>query len=101
MMFGYAALVLQERAVVPYHDMNERFRVMTREELLAELPSSLEAYRAAVLSFPEANYDLVLQAPWGNMTFFENLSYPGWNLVWHTGQINYIQTCYGDQDQHP
>ena len=32
--------------------------------------------------------------------FWEMMLYPYWNMVWHTGQIAYIQTLYGDTQMH-
>jgi len=33
-------------------------------------------------------------------TVLEMMDYPRWNATYHTGQIAYIQTCYGDKDMH-
>lgn len=30
----------------------------------------------------------------------EMMDYPRWNFTYHTGQIAYIQTLYGDKDMH-
>lgn len=30
----------------------------------------------------------------------EMMDYPRWNFVYHEGQINYIQTLYGDREMH-
>jgi hypothetical protein len=39
--------------------------------------------------------------PWGaKMTFAELLFLNYWNLVYHQGQIAYIQTLYGDREMH-
>ena len=35
-----------------------------------------------------------------DFTFLEMLEYPRWNLTYHTGQIAYIQTLYGDREMH-
>ncbi|MFZ4509161.1 MAG: DinB family protein [Fimbriimonas sp.] len=33
-------------------------------------------------------------------TKLEMLEYPRWNATYHTGQVAYIQTLYGDKDMH-
>lgn len=33
-------------------------------------------------------------------TFREMLDYPRWNITYHTGQVAYIQTMYGDREMH-
>jgi hypothetical protein len=33
-------------------------------------------------------------------TFQEMMDYPRWNFNYHTGQVAYIQTLYGDKDMH-
>jgi uncharacterized damage-inducible protein DinB len=35
-----------------------------------------------------------------DFTVAEMMEYPRWNANYHTGQINYIQTLYGDRDMH-
>ena len=62
-----------------------------------EMPEGVAAYLAAVKAFPEAELSETIDLPWGKNTFFQTISYPYWNLVYHWGQINYIQTMYGDK----
>ena len=33
-------------------------------------------------------------------TYLEMMDYPRWNCTYHLGQIAYIQTLYGDRDEH-
>jgi hypothetical protein len=35
-----------------------------------------------------------------DFTMVEMMDYPRWNFVYHNGQINYIQTLYGDKEMH-
>lgn len=35
-----------------------------------------------------------------DFTVAEMLDYPRWNFTYHTGQIAYIQTLYGDREMH-
>lgn len=41
--------------------------------------------------------------PWnpsGSKPIAECCFHPYWNMVYHQGQISYIQTLYGDFDEH-
>lgn len=35
-----------------------------------------------------------------DFTVLEMMEYPRWNFDYHEGQINYVQTLYGDKDMH-
>jgi hypothetical protein len=35
-----------------------------------------------------------------DFTMVEMMEYPRWNYNYHNGQINYIQTLYGDKEMH-
>lgn len=35
-----------------------------------------------------------------DFTWKEMMDYPNWNFIYHQGQINYVQTLYGDKDMH-
>lgn len=71
---------------------------------LAELEkahrASVEAYLKVLKTFPESKLEEKLDLPWGNSTFFHTLNYPYWNLIYHWGQISYLQTMYGDKETH-
>ncbi|CAN5181163.1 hypothetical protein BH11PAT4_BH11PAT4_3540 [soil metagenome] len=55
---------------------------------------------AAVSEFPDAELSETVDLPWGKLTYFEVASYAYWNLMYHLGQIAYVQTLYGDGDFH-
>jgi uncharacterized damage-inducible protein DinB len=57
-------------------------------------------FLAAVKEFPESEYTEQITLPWGAMTYFDVMSYNYWNLMYHIGQIAYIQTLYGDKEMH-
>lgn len=97
MMPDYIAQALEQRAVPPYEEISNQYSAMSISELLAKLPENAKTLEKAMKNFPESDYEETLEAPWGTWTYFQTLSYPYWNMMWHTGQINYIQTMYGDQ----
>ena len=74
------------------------------ERTVAEYESDIRAATktlyAAMRAFPESDFTHKLSLPWGDMSFLDIMSYPYWNLMYHIGQINYIQTLYGDTDMH-
>lgn len=98
MMTGYVAQALDERGVPPYEEMADEYAKKSIPQLTTQLDKNAKHYYEAIKNFPEAEYGKTLEAPWGVWTYFQTMSYPYWNLMWHTGQINYIQTMYGDQN---
>ena len=58
--------------------------------------ANLEAMKAAIIAFPESDMDVRIDLPWGNYSLTEVMGFPAWNMIYHFGQINYIQTLYGD-----
>lgn len=68
----------------------------TIDECEAAAQANMEQFKAAVHSLPEADYGVEVNLPWGNYTLAEVMGFPIWNLHYHTGQINYVQTLYGD-----
>ncbi|MCC2631413.1 MAG: hypothetical protein K0S20_112 [Patescibacteria group bacterium] len=98
MMTAYVAKALNERGVPPYEEMATDYAEKTIPELIEQLSVNAKELKSAIDAFPESEYENKLEAPWGVWTYFQTMSYPYWNMMWHTGQINYIQTMYGDQN---
>ena len=100
MLTGSAGM-LTTRAMPAGHDeQSKTYTAMTLAEIEVQAARDLEVLNAAIRAFPEADLEEALEMPWGKMTFFEIMSYPYWNIMWHAGQINYIQTLYGDTEMH-
>lgn len=52
-----------------------------------------------IRSFPTDRLEETMMLPYDGgreFTYKEMLGYPMWNAMYHQGQINYIQTLYGD-----
>lgn len=64
----------------------------------AAAQANMEKYKAAVEAFPDADWAETLQLPWDEkpFTYMAIAMIPYWNLTYHTGQVCYIQTLYGD-----
>ena len=104
---GLAAL-FEGRGTDP--DFLEEFgRMMGQAETQTTLDALEEKYRTAIdgaiqeiENCPDESLDKLFPVPWGTGTLSGRnlviLCY--WNMVYHLGQINYIQTMYGDKEMH-
>lgn len=73
----------------------------TGEKAVKLLQDSTDALIAAIEGFPEEHLQDKVTMPWGmEMTFAETMMLVYWNNVYHTGQICYVQTLYGDNQMH-
>ena len=68
----------------------------TLEACEAAGKANLETMKEAINSFPDSEMDVRIDLPWGNYTLTEVMGFPAWNMIYHFGQINYVQTLYGD-----
>ena len=80
---------------------------MTEEKLPKSITELEKLHKAAITDFlkavsefPEDKLQEKLDLPWGNLTFFQIISYPYWNMMYHFGQISYIQLLYGDKEMY-
>ena len=63
---------------------------------------SHEALFAAIAALPESKLEEKCPVPWNpDTTFADVVFFAYWNLVYHIGQINYIQLLLGDTEMHP
>lgn len=57
----------------------------------------------AIEAFPDSELEREVVLPFGGgtaMSMADILYLPAWNLVYHLGQVNYIQTMLGDRKMH-
>jgi hypothetical protein len=64
------------------------------------LHESAEELAAAILALSPEQLDAQISAPFGTYTVAQCCLLGYWNMVYHEGQINYIQTLYGDDSAH-
>ncbi|QYK54138.1 MAG: hypothetical protein KF824_04390 [Fimbriimonadaceae bacterium] len=115
-----AMSMVQEVAVVPEFHL----RLISGQGVPPELHAELQAKAAqlrdfesgreaalhatselcqAILSFPDDRLDDEVTLPFGPgvvFTMAEVIGLHYWNLVYHFGQVNYIQTALGDREMH-
>lgn len=62
---------------------------------------SHEVLYAAIRQVPDSALDEIRPMPWNpNTTAADVMFFAYWNLVYHIGQINYIQLMLGDTEMH-
>lgn len=71
------------------------------DECERKLTDNTQRLAAAIRAIPDADLDQALTLPWGKTaTLYEVISYHYRNVTYHEGQVNYIQTLYGDKEMH-
>jgi hypothetical protein len=99
-MLATSTSTLTTRVLAEYEEVGKANATLTIEELCAKAEKDAEIFYEALRAFPESDFEKTIDAPWGTMSFFDVMTYPYWNMMWHAGQINYIQSAYGDQEFH-
>lgn len=78
-------------------NMQAEGKLDTLTPMLAALEQSTHALTAAIRALPEDQTGTVVSVWHGTMPLSECCFYAYWHLVYHEGQINYLQMLYGDQ----
>jgi uncharacterized damage-inducible protein DinB len=84
----------QEEAETEYQRGSDPVVLATR---LRETAADLAR---AILTIPDADLSLQIETAWGPYSLARACMHACWNMMYHEGQINYIQTLYGDQEEH-
>lgn len=74
----------------------------TVEKAMERFQKETESLAEAIAAFPTEHLEDQVALPWDpHPTAFANaITMPYWNMVYHLGQICYIQTLYGDQNYY-
>ena len=72
----------------------------TLPDTLARLEQSGAELISAILAVPDEDTADEIESPWGPYTLADCSLHAYWNMVYHEGQINYVQTLYGDTEEH-
>ena len=84
-----------EESLTDYEDTS---KWTTLDACEAALRKHLEQFQACVNAFPEDRLEETVTIQYGTFTLAESISFAMWNIDYHIGQINYIQTLYGDKE---
>ncbi len=76
----------------------QQIEAACREATQAEslLQESADELAAVILALPDGQLEKPITAPFGTYSVAQCCLLGYWNMVYHEGQINYIQTLYGD-----
>ena len=101
----FGARVLRERVVPPLDSESYAAEVAdldTADKAVEALHSSVEELGNAIESLPNDLLETNVQLPWDEQpsTLGEATLMAYWNMVYHLGQVNYVQTLYGDREMH-
>jgi len=67
-----------------------------RESAVAYFEAATAKFVSAVRGLPDGRLDEPFESPWRTASTAEWLMHALWHISYHEGQINYIQTLYGD-----
>lgn len=71
------------------------------DDVKTKLAANTADVLAAIDELHPEDLDLVLESSQGfSMSMRNVISLAGWHATLHTGQIDYLQTCWGDQEIH-
>jgi hypothetical protein len=75
----------------------------TLENVVAHLRATTAKLAATIRGLPDDLVGTAWPLPWNpsvTRTVAEACLHPYWNMAYHEGQISYVQTLYGDQEEH-
>jgi hypothetical protein len=72
----------------------------TDEKAVAALKAGTEKLVTATKAIPDEKLGLDIESPWGTYTTAAWAAHAMTHNSYHEGQINYIQTLYGDKDSN-
>jgi hypothetical protein len=100
----WAASFFQSGAFPPFdQDAYQRAKaeLNTLDKIKAAGEPAISRLCQAIESVPDAKLEETQQMPWGMTMTMADLLFMGyWNIVYHTGQVNYIQMLLGDTEMH-
>ena len=66
----------------------------------ARVEATAQELVGVLLAVPDERLDTEIETEWGPYNVAEACLHAYWNMIYHEGQINYIQTLYGDKEEH-
>jgi hypothetical protein len=77
---------------------NWGFLIPDAGEAVSSLDASVVAYEEALDSMTEARFDELADSPAGPTPVSQWMHFIGWHLAEHAAQVDYLQTCWDDQE---
>ena len=103
-MADWSAGFLQTGTFPPFdREAYERAKaeLNTLDKIKSAGEPAIERLCAAIEAVPDSKLDESHQMPWGMAMTTGDLLFLGyWNMVYHWGQVNYIQMLLGDTEMH-
>jgi len=72
----------------------------TLETAVGRVRTSADDLIHAIRAVPDTDLSKDIPTPWGAYPMARCCVHAYWNMTYHEGQINYVQTLYGDFDEH-
>ncbi len=82
------------------HMAQEEDKFTSLEQVIAAVESSHNGLMDAMKGMSDEQLAGNLQMPFGEMPAAEMIFIPGMHYCMHQGQIDYLQTCWGDKEPH-
>ncbi|MCG9896231.1 MAG: DinB family protein, partial [Fimbriimonadaceae bacterium] len=104
--FGWIVSALENRSMAGFQEEEPEIRTAVRREIAAnigdEMRRGVAAWEQAMDAVPADELDAMIPMffPGWEESLQSNMIYAVWNARYHLGQIQYIQTLYGDLDPH-
>jgi hypothetical protein len=76
----------------------EEAAITCRKEMEAIFRQGTDEVLAALDSLQPDEIDMSLDGPGWSMPMTQLMNLPGWHATLHLGQIDYLQTCWDDQE---
>ncbi len=99
----WGAAIFRSHALVPFDraDYEQQIQARCNRDALFWLLEASNALAQAVAGFPAGQWGAALTHPLTHqpVSWAELADFFYWNTVYHEGQVNYIQTLYGDRSR--
>lgn len=92
------ALALRGKKAPVGPDWN--FVLANKEEALGELSRSVAEFDSALAEMTSELFETTTETPAGHEPMAAIMHFMGWHLAEHAGQIDFLQTCWDDQESH-
>jgi uncharacterized damage-inducible protein DinB len=78
---------------------SEEEAITTREQMITAFREGTDEVLAALDTLTSKEIDMVLDSGQGfTVSMRQLMALPGWHATLHVGQIDYLQTCWGDRE---